>query len=76
MEQTNEGIAQTLQEMETVFVDGEKAHTDAILRARMREAHCTLAHHVATERVAETEATLRETEQLLSESLKDCYFGA
>ena len=42
MEQTNEEIAQTLHEMETVFVDGEKAHTDAILRARMREAHSTL----------------------------------
>ena len=57
-------------------MDGEKAHTDAILRARMREAHCTHAHHVATERVAETEATFRETEHLLSESLRDCDFGA
>ena len=53
-------------------MDGEKVHTDAILRARMREA----THHVATERVAETEATLRETEQLLSQSLRDCDFGA
>ena len=42
----------------------------------MREAHCTHAHHVATERVGETEATLRETEQLLTESLRDCDFGA
>ena len=57
-------------------MDGEKAHTDAILRARMREAHCTHAHQVATERVAETEATLRETEKLLNESLRDCDFGA
>ena len=56
--------------MDTVIVDGEKAHSDAILRARMHEADCTHARHVATERV-ETEATFRETEQLLSQSLRD-----
>ena len=72
MEQTNEEITQTLHEMETVFVDGEKAHTDTILRARMHETH---AHHVATERVTETEATLKEAEQLLRESSRDCDFG-
>ena len=47
VEQTNEEIVQTFHEMETVFVDGEKAHTDAILRTSMREAHCTHAYHVA-----------------------------
>ena len=64
VEHTSKEIAQTLHEMETVFVDGEKARSDAILIARV-------AQHVATESVAETEATMRETEQLVSRSLRD-----
>ena len=47
VEQASNEIAQTLHEMQTVIVDGEKAHSDTIMRARMHEADCTHARHVA-----------------------------